>query len=55
MNSALELIPASHAMLEVDGAGHDLLGKRTTNELPSRVVSEFGIFLKALSKNTKSD
>jgi hypothetical protein len=46
MNSALELIHGSHAMLEVDGAGHDLLPKKTANELPCRVVSEFKTFLK---------
>jgi predicted alpha/beta-hydrolase family hydrolase len=46
MNSALELIPGSHAMLEVDGAGHDLLPKKTANELPSHVVNEFSKFLK---------
>jgi len=51
MNSALELIPASHAMLEVDGAGHDLRPKRTANELPSRVVAEFKIFLKTFVKD----
>ena len=53
MNSALALIPGAHAMLEVDGAGHDLLAKKTASELPSRVVSEFGMFLKGLSKDTK--
>jgi len=46
MNSALQLIPGAHAMLEVDGAGHDLLGKKAANELTSRVVSEFELFLK---------
>jgi predicted alpha/beta-hydrolase family hydrolase len=50
MKSALELIHGSHAMLEVDGAGHDLLPKKTANELPSRVVSEFKTFLKTLVK-----
>jgi predicted alpha/beta-hydrolase family hydrolase len=50
MTSALELIPGSHALLEVDGAGHDLLPKKTGNELPSRVVSEFKTFLKTLVK-----
>jgi predicted alpha/beta-hydrolase family hydrolase len=50
MTSSLELIPGSHAMLEVDGAGHDLLTKKTAKELPSRVVSEFKAFLKALVK-----
>jgi uncharacterized protein len=47
MNSALKLIPGSHTMLKVDGAGHDLLPKRTANELPSRVVNEFREFLRA--------
>lgn len=46
MNSAMALIPGPHAMLELDGAGHDLLGKKTVNELPSRVASEFVKFLK---------
>jgi predicted alpha/beta-hydrolase family hydrolase len=46
MNSVLELIPGSHAMLEVDGAGHDLLRKKTANELPSHIVNEFSKFLK---------
>ena len=50
MNSALELTPAFHAMLEVDGAGHDPLLKKTANELPSRVVTEFKIFLKTFGK-----
>ena len=50
MNSALELIPGSHAMLEVDGAGHDLLGKKAGSELPARVADEFGKFMKANGK-----
>jgi hypothetical protein len=32
-------------MFEVDGAGHDLVPKGIANELPSRVVSEFKMFL----------
>ncbi len=55
MNSALELIPGVHAMLEVDGAAHDLLAKKARNELPSRVVSEFAMFLKGLTKKTRTD
>jgi hypothetical protein len=46
MNSALELIPAAHAMLEVDGGGHDLLSKKITDDLPSHIASEFLKFLK---------
>jgi uncharacterized protein len=49
MKSALALIPGAHAMLEVDGAGHDLLPKKTANDLPARVVSEFGKFLNEYS------
>lgn len=49
MNSALELIPGPHAILAVQGAGHDLWPK-TANELPSRVVAEFKIFLKTSVK-----
>ena len=45
MKSALEMIPGPHAMLEVDGAGHELLAKETGSELPARIVNEFQIFL----------
>jgi uncharacterized protein len=50
MKSALQLIRGSHAMLEVDGAGHDLLPKKAANESPSHVVSEFKTFLESLDK-----
>ncbi len=50
MNSALELIPASHTLLEVDGAGHELLPKRSTNLLPAHIVNEFQMFLKKSTK-----
>ncbi len=46
MKSALKLIPALHALFEVDGAGHDLLIKKTIGELPVRVVREFQTFVK---------
>ena len=45
MKSALNLIPVPHALLEVDGAGHDLLARKALGELPARVVSEFCRFL----------
>jgi uncharacterized protein len=50
MKSALQLIPASEALFEVDGAGHDLLIKKTIGELPVRVVSEFQTFVKKSAK-----
>jgi predicted alpha/beta-hydrolase family hydrolase len=46
MKSALKLIPSPHILLEVEGAGHDLLIKKTLGELPARVVSEFQTFVK---------
>jgi predicted alpha/beta-hydrolase family hydrolase len=46
MTSALKLVAASHVLLEVEGAGHDLLTKKTLGELPARVVSEFQSFVK---------
>ena len=46
--SALQLIPAPHAILEVDRAAHDLLPKKkTANDLPSQVVTAFKSFLKS--------
>jgi len=46
MKSALEMIPVARVLFEVEGAGHDLLTKKTLGELPSRVVSEFQTFVK---------
>jgi len=45
MKSALKLIPAAHALFDVDGAGHDLLAKKTLGELPARIAGEFCRFL----------
>jgi predicted alpha/beta-hydrolase family hydrolase len=50
MKSALKLIPAPHALFEIDGASHDLLIKKTIGELPVRVVSEFQTFVKKSSE-----
>jgi len=41
MTSALRLIPSPHALFEVDGAGHDLLAKKSGNKLPEDIVGEF--------------
>src|SRR5208283_5286140 len=48
MKSALELIPASHALFEVHGAGHELLSKKTASELPAQIVDKFKMFAKTL-------
>lgn len=45
MNAALELVPARHALLEIDAAGHDLLGKDASSELPTRIANAFEVFL----------
>ncbi len=45
MNSALKLILAPHALFEVAGAGHDLLGKKAQSEIPGKIASEFRAFL----------
>jgi uncharacterized protein len=45
MQSALALIPASHALFEVEGAGHDLVHKGTAGEpLFGEIVSQFIAF-----------
>jgi hypothetical protein len=46
MQAALNLIPAPHTLLEVDGAAHDLLPKKTPTELPARIVHDFQTFTK---------
>ena len=45
MQSALKQVPAPHAIFEVDGTGHDLLGKKTPSDLPPRVAVAFRAFL----------
>jgi predicted alpha/beta-hydrolase family hydrolase len=41
MASALKLIPAAHRLLEVTGAGHELLDKKAGDGLPARIVAAF--------------
>lgn len=47
IKKALQLIPAIHELLEVEGAGHDLgfAGKKQLPELPGKVVAAFERFL----------
>lgn len=44
MKSALALIPAKTMLMEIEGAGHELLGKKTEENLPSRIVQAFQEF-----------
>ena len=48
MQTALALIPARHALLEVEEAGHELLAKNSASGLSTRVVQEFVRFLSSL-------
>ncbi len=41
MTSALKLTPSFHTLFEVEGAGHDLLAKKSDSKLPASLVSEF--------------
>jgi predicted alpha/beta-hydrolase family hydrolase len=45
MQSALKLIPGPHALLEIDGAAHDLLGKKSASDIPFRIAGEFNSFV----------
>ncbi len=49
MKSALDLIPAPHALLEIDGAGHDLGPRKNDADFAVRIVNEFQAFLSSLA------
>jgi predicted alpha/beta-hydrolase family hydrolase len=44
MKTALALIPAKTLLMEIEGTGHELLGKKTEENLPSRIVQGFQEF-----------
>jgi hypothetical protein len=44
MKAALPLIPARTMLLEIEGAGHELLGKKAQENLPARIVQAFQNF-----------
>ena len=46
MKTALKLVPAPTLLFEVEGAGHELLGKKAHEDLPSRIVEAFRQFFK---------
>ena len=46
MKTALTLIPAQTMLLEIEGAGHELLGKKTDEDLPFRIVQSFRQFFR---------
>ena len=49
LRAALALIPAKNLLFEVEGAGHDLLGKKTNDDLPVKIVQAFQEFFKTTS------
>src|SRR5581483_5508285 len=44
IHTALELLPGKHMLMEVEGAGHELLGKKKDDDLPARIVQGFQEF-----------
>jgi hypothetical protein len=44
LKTALQLIPAQTLLLEIEGAGHELLGKKSEENLPARIVEAFQKF-----------
>ena len=44
MKAALPLIPARTVLLEIEGAGHELLGKKAQEGLPAQIVEAFQNF-----------
>lgn len=44
LRSALALIPAKSFLLEIEAAGHDLAGKKTTGDVPAKIVEAFRDF-----------
>ena len=49
MRSALAALPSRNFLLEVEGAGHELLSKKADADLPSKIVRAFQEFFKDLS------
>jgi uncharacterized protein len=52
MISALKLIPAPHSLYEIESAGHELLGKKSSagTNIPAQIVGKFNAFLEQQSK-----
>jgi uncharacterized protein len=45
MEAAIESIRAPHRLMEIEGAGHDLVGKGAEGELAARIVAQFQAFV----------
>ncbi|HKV91767.1 MAG TPA: alpha/beta family hydrolase [Candidatus Angelobacter sp.] len=44
LRTALALLPGKHLLMEIEGAGHELLGKKKDEDLPERIVHAFQEF-----------
>ncbi len=44
LKPALELIPARHELLPIEGGGHDLIGKKPSPDFPADVINAFRRF-----------
>lgn len=44
MKAALALVPGQKMLLEIEGAGHELLGKKANEDLPVKIVRAFQEF-----------
>ena len=44
MHAAVALLPGKHLLMEIEGAGHELLGKKKDEDLPVRIVKAFQEF-----------
>lgn len=48
MESAMTLLPARHKVIEIEGAGHELLGRKANPNLATEIVAAFTTFVDAL-------
>jgi hypothetical protein len=51
LRSAMALLPGKNRLLEIEGAGHELAGKKPDPELPVRIVQEFQQFARERGLN----
>lgn len=51
MRTALALLPGRYLLVEVEGAGHELLGKKKDDDLPLRIVQTFQEFFATANRS----
>jgi predicted alpha/beta-hydrolase family hydrolase len=47
IKSAMAALPARHTLLEIDGAGHELLGRKPIPDFGTEIVTAFTEFVDA--------